>query len=100
MTAPAFSPGLEGVVAGTTAISSVGKEQLGLTYRGYAIEELAAQATFEEVAFLLIHGLLPDAGEYARYRKRLAGLRELPAALGTMEPETEAHGARQIAARG
>lgn len=123
MTALSFSPGLEGVVAGTTAISSVGKEQFGLTYRGYAIEDLAAHATFEEVAFLLIHGALPDAGEYARYRKRLAGLRELSAALktvleqlpakahpmdvlrtgcsalGTMEPETEAHGAHQIADR-
>ena len=44
--------GLAGVVAGKTAISTVGKEGIGLTYRGYSIEDLAEKATFEEVAYL------------------------------------------------
>ena len=123
MNAPAYSPGLEGVVAGETAISTVGKKDTGLSYRGYAIQDLAEQASFEEVAFLLIHGKLPNGGELARYCKRLAALRGLPenlravleqlpakahpmdvlrtgcSALGTMEPETDLHGAHQVADR-
>ena len=55
------SAGLAGVVAGETAVSTVGKSGAGLTYRGYPIEELAAHATYEECAHLLIHGELPDA---------------------------------------
>ena len=51
--------GLAGVVAGQTAISTVGKEGVGLTYRGYAIEDLAREASFEEVAHLLIYEELP-----------------------------------------
>ena len=52
--------GLAGVVAGKTAVCTVGKEGVGLTYRGYDIHELAAQATFEEVSFLLLHGAASD----------------------------------------
>ena len=48
--------GLAGVVAGRTAISTVGKEGVGLTYRGYSIEDLAENASFEEVAYLLLNG--------------------------------------------
>ena len=82
----AYSPGLEGVIAGETAISTVGKKGKGLTYRGYAIIDLAEQATFEEVAYLLIHGRLPDSGELTRYRKRLSTLRGLPEGLkGVLE---------------
>lgn len=73
--------GLAGVVAGRTALSTVGKEGCGLTYRGYSIEDLAAQATFEEVAWLLLRGELPTSQQLADYRGRLQGLRELPAAL-------------------
>jgi 2-methylcitrate synthase len=73
--------GLAGVVAGQTSISTVGKEGMGLTYRGYSINDLAANATFEEVAFLLLHGHLPNARELDSYGKTLAGLRELPAPL-------------------
>jgi 2-methylcitrate synthase len=73
--------GLAGVVAGQTAICTVGKEGMGLTYRGYSIEELAAKATFEEVAFLLLYGHLPNRGELNDYRNRLASLRGVPAAL-------------------
>ena len=49
----AASSGLAGIVAGETAISSVGKEGMGLNYRGYSINALAEHAAFEEVAYLL-----------------------------------------------
>lgn len=78
------SGGLAGVVAGETSISTVGKEGVGLTYRGYAIEDLAAQATFEEVAFLLLYGHLPKAAELEGYRKKQASLRGLPSPLKTI----------------
>ncbi|UFS70907.1 2-methylcitrate synthase [Geomonas sp. RF6] len=119
-----YSPGLEGVVAGTTAISTVGKKGRGLTYRGIAIEDLAGHASFEEVAHLLIHGTLPqDEAELDSYRKRLTALRALPdalqrvleqlpptahpmdvlrtgcSALGTMEPEVGAGNEEQVADR-
>ena len=77
------SGGLAGVVAGETAISTVGKEGVGLTYRGYAIEELAEKAVFEEVAFLLIHGHLPTRTELENYCKKLSSFRGLPAPLKT-----------------
>src|SRR5438093_5486671 len=76
--------GLAGIVAGETTISTVGKEGVGLTYRGYAIEELAAKATFEEVAFLLLYGRLPNRSELEDYRRKLISLRDLPAALKTI----------------
>src|SRR5438552_665509 len=76
--------GLAGVVAGQTAICTVGKEGMGLTYRGYSIEDLAAKATFEEVAFLLLYGHLPNPSELEGYRKKLASMRGLPAALKTV----------------
>jgi 2-methylcitrate synthase len=76
--------GLAGIVAGQTAISTVGKEGVGLTYRGYSINDLAERAHFEEVAFLLLYGNLPTRDELAGYRKRLISLRGLPAALKTV----------------
>jgi 2-methylcitrate synthase len=72
------SAGLAGVIAGRTAIATVGKAGSGLTYRGYDIDDLAEHAGFEEVAYLLIHGRLPGAGELAAYRSRLASARALP----------------------
>jgi len=81
MSADKKSGGLAGIVAGETSISTVGKEDLGLTYRGYAIGELAAYATFEEVAFLLLYGHLPKPAELDGYKHKLASLRGLPAAL-------------------
>jgi 2-methylcitrate synthase len=81
MSAEKKPSGLAGIVAGQTAISTVGKEGVGLTYRGYSIEELASQATFEEVAYLLVYGQLPNRSELETYRKRLISLRGLPAAL-------------------
>jgi citrate synthase len=59
ITIPNQNPGLRGQPAGTTAICTVGKEGVGLTYRGYPIEELAAKVSFEEVAYLLLYGSLP-----------------------------------------
>jgi 2-methylcitrate synthase len=76
-----MSPGLAGVIAGETAISSVGKEGMGLNYRGYSIHELAEHASFEEVAYLLIHGKLPTLQQLKYYIKHLVALRSLPEAL-------------------
>src|SRR5262245_59342035 len=76
--------GLEGIIAGDTAIATVGKEGKGLTYRGYSIYDLAEHATFEEVAYLLIYGRLPSQAELNNYRKTLTGLRGLPTPLKTV----------------
>jgi 2-methylcitrate synthase len=73
--------GLRGQSAGQTALCTVGKTGTGLTYRGYDISELAAGATFEEVAYLILYGELPTAAELAGYKAKLKGLRGLPKAL-------------------
>lgn len=73
--------GLAGVVAGKTALCTVGKEGAGLTYRGYDIYDLAEHASFEEVAYLLMHGKLPDRGELDDYVAKLKTLRAVPADL-------------------
>jgi 2-methylcitrate synthase len=78
------SAGLEGVIAGRTAIATVGKQGMGLTYRGYSIYDLAEHSTFEEVAYLLIYDRLPSQSELSNYKKTLAGLRGLPAPLRTV----------------
>jgi citrate synthase len=67
-----FSPGLEGVVAARTAISHVDGERGQLVIRGFALEDVAPQATFEEMVFLLWHDALPDAGVRARFHADLA----------------------------
>lgn len=82
--------GLAGVVAGKTAISTVGKEGVGLTYRGYSIEDLAEKATFEEVAHLLMYDHLPSRDELRDYRRRLIGLRDVPEPLKTILEELPA----------
>ena len=73
--------GLAGVTAGETAIATVGKEGAGLTYRGYDLYDLAENARFEEVAFLLHNGHLPNAAELDAYVDRLRGMRGLPSDL-------------------
>ena len=117
------SVGLAGVVAGKTAICTVGKEGVGLTYRGYSIDDLAAGASFEEVAFLMLYGRLPTEKELHQYQKKLMAQRALPealkfileqlpktahpmdvlrtgcSALGTLEPETSAHDQYAVANR-
>ncbi len=70
--------GLAGVSAGETAICTVGKEGAGLTYRGYDIYDLADNAGFEEVAYLLLHNKLPNRSELDAYIARLKTLRGLP----------------------
>ena len=115
--------GLAGIVAGKTQLSTVGKAGQGLTYRGYAIEALAEQAMFEEVAWLLLRGELPNSDELSGYLEKLRSLRDLPdamkaileqlpgsahpmdvlrtgcSALGTIEPETESYQGLEIADR-
>jgi 2-methylcitrate synthase len=70
--------GLAGVSAGETALCTVGKEGAGLTYRGYDIYDLSDNASFEEVAHLLMHGKLPNRRELDGYIARLKSLRGLP----------------------
>jgi 2-methylcitrate synthase len=72
---------LAGVAAGTTAICTVGHTGNDLHYRGYDIIELAKYATFEEVAYLLIHGELPNQAQLTTYHQKLKKLRGLPEAL-------------------
>ncbi len=115
--------GLAGMVAGTTAICTVGKEGKGLNYRGYSIYDLAEHACFEEVAFLLLMGHLPDEKQLTEYKADLKQRRSLPgalkiileqipanahpmdvlrtacSALGTIEPETEENDQLQVADR-
>ncbi|MDA8627285.1 2-methylcitrate synthase [Pseudomonadales bacterium] len=73
--------GLRGQSAGETALCTVGKEGAGLTYRGYTIEDLAANAKFEEVAYMLLYGELPTQDVLTAYETRLTGMRDLPEAL-------------------
>jgi 2-methylcitrate synthase len=123
---PKKSVALSGVTAANTALCSVGRTGNDLHYRGYDILEVAAAAEFEEIAYLLIHGELPNAATLGAYRSKLKSLRGLPAivrtaleclppgthpmdvlrtgvsALGCALPEKEDHsvaGARDIADR-
>ena len=73
--------GLRGQVAGKTALSTVGKSGAGLTYRGYDVQDLAEHCQFEEVAYLIFFGELPNAEQLAAYKAKLKGLRSLPQAL-------------------
>lgn len=70
--------GLRGQSAGETALCTVGKTGTGLTYRGYDISDLAASTTFEEVAYLILYGELPNSTELDQYRAKLRSLRGLP----------------------
>src|SRR6516164_8761543 len=81
---PKKSVALSGVVAGNTALCTVGRTGNDLHYRGYDILEIAEACEFEEIAYLLIHGKLPNRGELQAYRTRLQGLRELPQSLKSM----------------
>lgn len=114
---PKKSVALSGIIAGNTALSSVGVDGNKLHYRGYDILELAPACQFEETAYLLIHGKLPTKTELAAYKVKLNRLRGLPlllqraleslpaashpmdvmrtavSVLGCILPEHEAHGA-------
>jgi 2-methylcitrate synthase len=115
--------GLEGIIVGDTAISTVGKEGIGLTYRGYDIHDLAQSSSFEEVAYLLIYGELPTLAQLQAYRSKLIKLRRLPnelkllletipgsahpmevlrsgvSLLGSLEPESAKYTSHDIADR-
>jgi 2-methylcitrate synthase len=120
------SVALSGVAAGNTALCTVGRSGNDLHYRGYDIHDLAAKGSFEEVAYLLVHGSLPNWTELKNYKAKLKRLRGLPApvkgalellpaathpmdvlrtgcsVLGTVLPEKDGHpvtGARDIADR-
>jgi 2-methylcitrate synthase len=123
---PKKSVALSGVTAGNTALCTVGRTGNDLHYRGYDILDIATQSGFEEIAYLLVHEKLPNRVELAAYKKKLKGLRALPAAvttvleqlpaashpmdvlrtgvsaLGCSEPEPDAHkseAAREVADR-
>ena len=123
---PKKSVALSGVVAGNTALCTVGRSGNDLHYRGYDILDFADLAEFEEVAYLLVHEKLPNRAELAKYRERLKSLRGLPrelktvlesipktahpmdvmrtgvSMLGALEPEKDEHhphGAKMIADR-
>jgi 2-methylcitrate synthase len=125
-TKPKKSVALSGVVAGNTALCTVGRSGNDLHYRGYDILETAENAEFEEIAHLLIHGSLPNAAELRAYKQKLKALRPIPklvrrvlealpsathpmdvmrtavSALGCALPEKDDHaaaGARDIADR-
>ena len=76
-----FAKGLEGVVAGQTAVSLIHEEAGGLRYRGYALNELTERASFGEVAFLMLNGRLPNQVEVNAFRAILKGQRHLPPPL-------------------
>jgi len=83
--APTFKPkksvALSGVAAGNTALCSVGKSGNDLHYRGYDILDVAGACEFEEIAYLLVHGKLPNDGELRGYKAKLRSQRGLPAAV-------------------
>jgi len=78
---PKKSVALSGVVAGNTAMCTVGRTGNDLHYRGYDILDFADACEFEEIAYLLVHGKLPNKAELAGYKKKLKSLRGLPAAV-------------------
>jgi len=82
---PTFKPkksvALSGVPAGNTALCTVGRSGNDLHYRGYDILDVAEQCEFEEIAYLLIHGKLPNRSELAAYKSKLARLRGIPSAV-------------------
>jgi 2-methylcitrate synthase len=79
--APKKSVALSGVVAGNTALCTVGRTGNDLHYRGYDILDIAETCEFEEIAYLLVHGSLPTPAELARYKAKLKSLRGLPGAV-------------------
>ena len=78
---PKKSVALSGVVAGNTALCTVGRSGNDLHYRGYDILDVADTCEFEEIAHLLVHGALPNEAELLGYKKKLKALRGLPAAV-------------------
>ena len=78
---PKKSVALSGVPAGNTALCTVGRTGNDLHYRGYDIFDIATTSEFEEIAYLLVHGKLPNAAELAGYKRKLQSLRGIPGAV-------------------
>jgi 2-methylcitrate synthase len=78
------SVALSGVVAGNTALCTVGRSGNDLHYRGYDILDIAPRCEFEEIAHLLIHGTLPTEAELRAYKAKLRSLRGIPTAVRTV----------------
>ena len=78
---PKKSVALSGVAAGNTALCTVGRTGNDLHYRGYDILDVATACEFEEIAYLLVHGKLPNVAELAAYKTKLKSLRGVPAAV-------------------
>jgi 2-methylcitrate synthase len=81
---PKKSVALSGVVAGNTALSTVGRLGNDLHYRGYDILDIADRCEFEEIAHLLVHERLPNAAELAAYKAKLRAFRGIPASVKTV----------------
>ncbi len=81
---PKKSVALSGVTAGNTALCTVGKTGNDLHYRGYDILDVANTSEFEEIAYLLVHGKLPNTGELKGYKAKLRSLRGIPSNLKTV----------------
>src|SRR5271163_1018068 len=81
-----YHPGLEGVIASESAIANIeGRDGTGgLEYRGYRIEDLAGHVSYEETAFLLLHGDLPTRAQLREFDARLRAARALPEPLVTL----------------
>lgn len=79
-----YSPGLEGVIAGISSISEVDPERSRLIYRGYDVHELAEKATYEEVAYLLLMGKLPNRKELSEFSGYIGHERHIPGDLMDM----------------
>src|ERR1700754_2570993 len=80
---PKKSVALSGVLAGNTALCTVGRTGNDLHYRGYDILEIADKCEFEEIAYLLVHGVLPNRAQLTGYKAKLKSLRGLPAVVRT-----------------
>ena len=81
---PKKSVALSGVVAGNTALCTVGRTGNDLHYRGYDILDIATQCEFEEIAHLLVHEKLPNRTQLTAYKEKLKALRSLPGAVTTV----------------
>ncbi|HWA83881.1 MAG TPA: citrate/2-methylcitrate synthase [Fimbriimonadaceae bacterium] len=76
-----YSPGLEGVIAGISTISEINSDNSSLEYRGYNVHDLAEQGSFEQTAYLLLHGKLPSKSELSDFKRTLGEEREVPQAV-------------------
>ena len=81
---PKKSVALSGVIAGNTALSTVGRTGNDLHYRGYDILEIAERCQFEEIAHLLVHERLPSEAELTAYKAKLKSMRGLPVSVKTV----------------